>query len=226
MLTAPMVPLALRSGGGNASSARFTDTRRLSVKLALATALHHSAQRVEAPREVEEYATFVGPRAQKISPPGMRPDRLLDVFGPQETGAAAHHGADCRLRAGGPAARCSCAADGGQVGGCAEDRRPLRPRAGDRSAQDLKPFLSSSSSGSSCAADGGTAGGSASCPQFDQCTDDGSSMPMTRRGALLIWGSEPGTVLRGGSWGLNTSSENPPPGITATPGRYINTGQG
>ena len=54
-------------------------------------------------------------------------------------GAAAHHGAGCRLRAGGPAARCSCAADGGQVGGCAEDRRPLRPRAGDRSAQDLKP---------------------------------------------------------------------------------------
>ena len=39
-----------------------------------------------------------------------------------------------------------CAADGGQVGGCAEDRRPLP---------------SSSSSGSSCAADGGTVGGCA-----------------------------------------------------------------
>ena len=56
----------------------------MSVKLELATALHHSAQRVEVPREVEEYATFVGPRAQKTPPPGMRPDRLLDVFGPQE----------------------------------------------------------------------------------------------------------------------------------------------
>ena len=54
----------------------------MSVKLALVTALHHSAQRVEVPREVEEHATFVGPRAQKTPPPGMRPDRLLDVAGP------------------------------------------------------------------------------------------------------------------------------------------------
>ena len=35
------------------------------------------------------------------------------------------------------------------------------PGAGDRSAQDLKPFLSSSSSGSSCSADSKTVGGRA-----------------------------------------------------------------
>ena len=39
------------------------------------------------------------------------------------------HGADRRLRAGGPAARCTCAAGGGPAGGA-------RRRADDRSAQD------------------------------------------------------------------------------------------
>ena len=56
----------------------------MSVKLALATALHHSAQRVEVPREVEEYATHVGPRAQKTPPPGMRPASLAEPQGAQE----------------------------------------------------------------------------------------------------------------------------------------------
>ena len=54
----------------------------LSVKMALATALHHSAQRVEVPREVEE--AFVGPRAQKTFPPGMRPASLAEPQGAQE----------------------------------------------------------------------------------------------------------------------------------------------
>ena len=54
-------------------------------------------------------------------------------------GAAGHHGAGCRLRAGGPAARCSCAADGGQVGGCAEDRRPLRPQVSKISSPSCPP---------------------------------------------------------------------------------------
>ena len=44
----------------------------LSVKMALATALQHSAQRVEVPREVEEHEPYVGPGAQKTPPPGMR----------------------------------------------------------------------------------------------------------------------------------------------------------
>ena len=107
------------------------------------------------------------------------------------SGAAAHRGADCRLRAGGPAARCSCAADGGQVGGCAEDRRPLRPRAGDRSAQDVKPFLSSSSSsGFSCAAVGGTAGGCATAGRWS-----GAGM-----GLRCQW---PGLVTHLGLFGAN-----------------------
>ena len=49
----------------------------------LATALHHSAQRVEVPREEEEHAEYVGPRAQKAPPPGMRPAPLAEVAGPQ-----------------------------------------------------------------------------------------------------------------------------------------------
>ena len=55
----------------------------LSVKMALATALH-SAQRVEVPREVEEHETYVGPRAQKTPPPGMRPASLAEPQGAQE----------------------------------------------------------------------------------------------------------------------------------------------
>ena len=46
-------------------------------------ALHHSAQRVEVPREEEEHAEYVGPRAQKAPPPGMRPAPLTEVAGPQ-----------------------------------------------------------------------------------------------------------------------------------------------
>ena len=56
----------------------------LTVRMELAAALHHSAQRVEVPREVEEYATHVGPRAQKTPPPGMRPASLAEPQGAQE----------------------------------------------------------------------------------------------------------------------------------------------
>ena len=56
----------------------------LLVKMALATALHHSAQRVEVPREVEEHEAYVGPRAQKTPPPGMRPASLAEPEGAQE----------------------------------------------------------------------------------------------------------------------------------------------
>ena len=48
------------------------------MRLALASALHHSAQRVEAPREVEEHETNVGPRAQMPPPPGTRPAALRE----------------------------------------------------------------------------------------------------------------------------------------------------
>ena len=53
------------------------------MRLALATALHHSAQRVEVPREEKEHAKYVGPRAQKIPPPAMRPAPLAEVAEPQ-----------------------------------------------------------------------------------------------------------------------------------------------
>ena len=43
------------------------------MKLALATALHHSAQRVEVPKEVEEQVPHAGLRAQKTLPPGTQP---------------------------------------------------------------------------------------------------------------------------------------------------------
>ena len=56
---------------------------RTTVAMELATALHHGAQRVEVPREEEEHAYYVGPRAQKAPPPGMRPAPLAEVAGPQ-----------------------------------------------------------------------------------------------------------------------------------------------
>ena len=55
----------------------------MSVKLALATALHHSAQRVEVQRDEEEHAVYVGPRAQMAPPPGTRPAPLVEVAVPQ-----------------------------------------------------------------------------------------------------------------------------------------------
>ena len=62
----------------------FLRHEELSVKMVLARALHHSAQRVEVPREVEEQVLHAGPRAQKTPPPGMRPASLAEPQGPQE----------------------------------------------------------------------------------------------------------------------------------------------
>ena len=62
----------------------FLRHEELSVKMALARALHHSAQRVEVPREVEEQVLHAGPRAQKTPPPGTRPASLAEPQGPQE----------------------------------------------------------------------------------------------------------------------------------------------
>ena len=53
---------------------------------------------------------------------GSRPDRLLDVSGPQERVQRRTMEQFVDHVPGGPAARCSCAAAGGQVGGRAEDR--------------------------------------------------------------------------------------------------------
>ena len=59
----------------------FHRHEQLTVRMALATALHHSAQRVEVPREVEEHEAYVGPRAQKTPPTGMRPASLAEPRG-------------------------------------------------------------------------------------------------------------------------------------------------
>ena len=50
----------------------------LTVRMELAAALHHSAQRVEARREVEEPETHVGLRTQKTPPPGTQPACLRE----------------------------------------------------------------------------------------------------------------------------------------------------
>ena len=72
------------SGVGSARRRRerrlraFHRHEAMSVRLALATALHHSAQRVEVPREGVEGVTSDAPRRPKPPPPGKRPGVLLD----------------------------------------------------------------------------------------------------------------------------------------------------
>ena len=56
---------------------------QMAVKLELSTALHHSAQRVEAPREEVELEKNVGPRAQKPPLQEKRPAPLEEVSEPQ-----------------------------------------------------------------------------------------------------------------------------------------------
>ena len=70
--------MAGREDGGVGSARRRRDRQlrafrrhvQLTVRMELAAALHHSAQRVEGPREGELHE---GPRAQKRPLPGMRP---------------------------------------------------------------------------------------------------------------------------------------------------------
>ena len=133
----------------------------LSVKMALATGLHHSAQRVEVPREVEEHETYVGPRAQKTPPPGMRPASLAEPRGSTGAGQEAQRRAVWRTRSHGADPRCSCAADGGPACCRACPLRLAYPRARHRSAQDFvfTPLFAHSSS---LTAAGGTVGGRAS----------------------------------------------------------------
>ena len=53
---------------------------------------------------------------------GVAADLSGRAAGASGAGSEAHHGAVWRTRSNGADARCSCAAAGGQVGGCAEDR--------------------------------------------------------------------------------------------------------
>ena len=59
----------------------FLRQEELSVKMALARALHHSAQWVEEPREGVEGETYDAPRRLKPPPPGMRPASLAEQQG-------------------------------------------------------------------------------------------------------------------------------------------------
>ena len=86
VLRTPLVllqrPAMSMAGGVGATSPRrrrerqprsFLRHEELSLKMALARALHRSVQRVEGPREGVEHEKNVGQRAQKPPLPGKRP---------------------------------------------------------------------------------------------------------------------------------------------------------
>ena len=196
----------------------------LTVRMELAAALHHSAQRVEVPREVEEHAAYVGPRAQKTPPPGMRPASLAEPQGAQER--VKRHTVE----------------QFGELAPMVQILETPVPQLVDKledvlkivdlfvSAQEIEvPRISSNS----CPPPRRVLRSpqlaeqlvDVPVPSFDQCTrmadfrDDGG-----RRWCLLT-GPEPG---RFSWWLVRTDHEQgtSPPGITASPGRFSNTGQG
>ena len=79
--------------GGSARRRRDRQLRawhrrvRTTVAMELATALHHSAQQVEGPREEAGHETHNTPRGPKTLPPGKRPAPLAEVSGPQLGGS-------------------------------------------------------------------------------------------------------------------------------------------
>ena len=196
----------------------------LTVRMELAATLHHSEQRVEGPREEEEYAAYVGPRAQKTPPPGMRPVSLAEPQGAQER--VKRHTVE----------------QFGELAPMAQILDAPVPQLVDKLEDVLKivdlfvpaqeievPRISSPS-----------------CPptrlvlpvpqtaeqlvdvpvlSFDQCTRMADFRDDVGRRWCLLTGPEPG---RFSWWLVGTDHEQgtPPPGITASPGRYINTGQG
>ena len=95
VLNAPMVPLALRSGGGSDGCARGFDTSgrpshwssprpcitAVMWGLGRTPAYGHRRRRVEG--EVEAYETHSALRGAKQPPPGERPEQLLEAPGPQ-----------------------------------------------------------------------------------------------------------------------------------------------
>ena len=74
--------MAERAPGAAMQLRAFHRHERLTVRMELAAALHHSAQPtllvVEQPREVEAQDTHAAPRGQKEPPPGTRPGVLKD----------------------------------------------------------------------------------------------------------------------------------------------------
>ena len=125
---------------------------QLTLRMVLATVEHHShgaprGQTTATRTRAEERETYSAPRRQEPARShhkhavlhvgrrvragvGVAADQSGRAAGASGAASEAHHGAVWRTASHG-----------------AEDRRPLCSPAGDRSAQDLKPFLSSSSSG-------------------------------------------------------------------------------
>ena len=83
--------MAGREDGGVGSARRrrnrqlrtFRRRELLTVRMELSSALHHSAQQVEGPRDREVHEKDDGPRAQKRPLPGTRPAPLAEVVGSQ-----------------------------------------------------------------------------------------------------------------------------------------------
>ena len=95
-------------------------------------------------------------------------------------------------------------------------------RVGDRGAQDLSSGLHPAACCTWCAAAGGTVGGCASSG-----IDRAGTRQETWKAAFGCRIAAHGAALgsSGGCRVLNTASGSPPPGITASPGRYINMGK-
>ena len=156
MLTAPMVPLALRSGGGSDGSAPCCGMSGCPVAMALAESTHHSSRGQKTAR-AGVWGHELNFTATIRDPPTPQPElfSLYEEPGGAWQGSAAHRGPVRRCRAGVPGSRRSCAADGRPAGGVARSFRRPRSRAGYRSAQDVDAFPLPSH-GSLRAADSGT----------------------------------------------------------------------
>ena len=165
------------AAGGTSSARRRRERRlrswakheRLSVAMATAEKLHHSANRTALSKE-EEVEQDYALRGQKPARagPGMQYLFVGGVSVPEPVGGAlaagsgspAHNGAEDRAHAVRADHRRSCAAEGGLCVGCVQGPGQLDCRAGYRSAQAVVFFVSFPFALSGTL-DGGTVGGSA-----------------------------------------------------------------
>ena len=126
----------LRTAEEGAPAPLVAETRAgMTVRMALAAALHHPAHKGAGPETYAASRSQMTVNSREVA--ACQPGRAAGATG---TGSAAHrgnHAGDVRAR---PVSRRSCAADGGPVGGCAQDRRQLRARAGHRISCPVQPF--------------------------------------------------------------------------------------
>ena len=186
------------------------------MKMAVPLALHHSAQRVEEPREEVEGGTYDAPRRQKPPRPETRPASLAEPRG--DVVQVQRHTVE-QLAADTPRLPTLDVPVQQKV-----DQLVAVPARYDTPIPEQvnevpkiscpHPLLAHSSSHT---ADGGTAGGIASvlCPR-------GHDHGTVRARGTCSQGRMGGT--RGG-WRVQTTTRGPlPEGITASPGRYTNAG--